>query len=876
MVGKEKIRATGKDTPMMRQYTGVKSRYPDAFVFFRLGDFYELFGQDAIKASDILGIVLTSRSKGPDAYPMAGVPHHSVMTYVKKLIDEGHTVVMADQVEDAKQAKGIVKREVTRVITPGTVLEDELLTVDRGNGLAAICVDEAPGGIESWWGLSVVDVSQGTVVVTGGTCVADDEQTDDEPGLLNALRTGFEECNRFPIRELLVEESVRNLPIVKEWARDHPGTSISTRRRSADDFWRLDERLRSHLGLGREIPYPFLTPEMSASSEAALRIRAVAVVLEYVDETNPRALVGLDKITSYDPSGHLVIDSTTLRNLEIFRTIRTGERKGSLLWSIDRTLTPGGKRLLSELLAFPLLNPKKITERHVAVEELTGAGLAREDIADSLRNVKDIARLTRRLAAGNPRPIDALALGNSLDNLPNVKNALGRFESLLLNELNDEIGLHEKLAAELRRAIDPDGSLSGKDGGYIQDRYNAELDELRSLMHGGRDRILALQADERSRTGIKNLKVGFNRVFGYFIEVTRSNIRSVPPNYVRKQTLVNCERYITEELKELESRVLGAEERARALEEELFQNLVDRIRTEAGPLGRTALALAMVDVLLSFARLAMEQSWVKPGLSEEIEIRLTGSRHPVLEQTLTEPFIPNDANLSASENQLNILTGPNMAGKSTYMRQIALIVLLNQVGSFVPAESANLGLFDRLFSRVGATDDLALGQSTFMVEMLETAHILHSCTPRSLVILDEIGRGTSTYDGLAIAWAVAEHLANRPDSRPITLFATHYHELTRLADDLPRGKNWRITLQERGGNIIFLRRVVEGKAGRSYGIQVAKLAGLPAPTIERANEILAILEQQKLKIGLTTGTARVEESENTLFLPLPGIPEAKE
>ncbi|HDS29985.1 MAG TPA: DNA mismatch repair protein MutS, partial [Firmicutes bacterium] len=535
-----------------------------------------------------------------------------------------------------------------------------------------------------------------------------------------------------------------------------------------DDFWRLDERLRSHLGLGGDVPYPFLTPEQSASNEAALRIRAVAVVLEYIDETNPRALAGLDRITPYDPGGYLVIDSTTLRNLEVFRTLRTGDRKGSLAWAIDRTITPGGKRLLSELLAFPLLDRQKIEQRHEAVGEFAKAGLAREDLANTLKGVKDVARLSRRLAAGNPKPVDAFALGKSLGNIPALKKILSGFRSSLINELNNSVDTHSELAELIASAIDDEGCLSGKDGGYIRDGYNSELDELRSLMHGGRDRILALQASEREQTGIKNLKVGFNKVFGYFIEVTKSNLAQVPDHYIRKQTLVNCERFITQELKELESKVLGAEERARSLEEDLFEAIVEKIREQTGALSRTASALAMIDVLLGFARLALERGWTRPELSGEIEIVLKNSRHPVLEQTLIEPFIPNDVELNASVNQMNVLTGPNMAGKSTYMRQIALIVLLNQAGSFVPAESAKLGLFDRLFSRVGATDDLALGQSTFMVEMLETAHILHSCTPKSLVILDEIGRGTSTFDGLAIAWSVAEYLANRPDSRPIT------------------------------------------------------------------------------------------------------------
>jgi DNA mismatch repair protein MutS len=592
-----------------------------------------------------------------------------------------------------------------------------------------------------------------------------------------------------------------------------------------------------------------------------------------VDEANPRALAGLDRITPYERSAHLVIDPTTLRNLEVFRTLRTGERKGSLLWAIDRTLTPGGKRLLGEFLAFPLLMPEKITARHEAVAELAEGGLSREDLADALRDVRDVARLARRLAAGRPGPSDALALAGSLGNLPALKRALTRFEAPLLRELEGQIGQHEELAAELARALDPEGSLDGKDGGFIRNGYNAELDELRDLQTSGRDKILALQAAERERTGIKNLKVGFNRVFGYYIEVTRSNLDLVPQHYIRKQTLANGERYITQELKDLESKVLGAEERARTLEEELFAALVERVRSEAGKLGQTAAALGMVDVLLSFARLTLERGWVRPELSEKAEIKLVASRHPVLEQTLTEPFIPNDADLNASTNQLNIITGPNMAGKSTYMRQVALIVLLNQIGSFVPAEKAKLGLFDRLFSRVGATDDLALGQSTFMVEMLETAHILHSCTPRSLVILDEIGRGTSTFDGLAIAWSVAEYLSNRPDVRPITLFATHYHELTRLADDLPHGKNWRITLQERGGDIVFLRRVVDGKAGRSYGIQVAKLAGLPAPVVNRAREILEILDRQKPSVQISPRGRRRAEPDDSLLLPLPGIVE---
>ncbi len=868
--------STAHDTPLMRQYGSVKSRYPDAFVLFRLGDFYELFGQDAIKASAILNIVLTSRSKGPDAVPMAGVPHHAIMTYVKKLIDEGHTAVIVDQVEDAKQAKGIVRREVTRVITPGTVLEDELLTAERGNALSVICVEEAPGGIEAWWGLSVVDITQGTFVVTGGTVESPDVDRIDYEILPDAVEAALLECDRFPVRELLVEEPVRNVAVLKLWANDHPGTTVATRRRTGDDFWRLDERLRSHLKLGSDIPYPFLSPEQAASQEAALKVRAVAVALEYIDETNPRALAGLDRITPYDPSGHLVIDPTTVRNLELFRTIRTGDRKGSLLWAIDRTLTPGGKRLLAEWLAFPLLDPEKITSRHEAVQELVEGGLAREDVADALKDVRDIARLSRRLIAGNPKPVDALALGKSLANLPAVKMSLDKFSADLLSKINDEIKVHAELFSELDAAIDPEGSLTGKNGGYIRDGYNADLDELRDLMTGGRDKILALQAAERSRTGIRNLKVGFNKVFGYFLEVTKSNIGNVPDDYIRKQTLVNSERYITDDLKELESKVLGAEERAHSLEEELFSGIVEKVRAEAGPLGHTAKALAVLDVLLSFARIVLDEGWVRPEISHNIEVQLVNSRHPVLEQTLHEPFIPNDAELNAETNQLNVITGPNMAGKSTYMRQIALIVLLNQIGSFVPAESARLGIFDRLFSRVGATDDLALGQSTFMVEMLETAHILHSCTPRSLVVLDEIGRGTSTFDGLAIAWAVAEYLANRPDVRPITLFATHYHELTRLADDLPQGKNWRITLQERGGDIIFLRRVVEGKAGRSYGIQVAKLAGLPQPVLERANEILAILDQQKLRVDLETRSRKAESGNDTLFLPLPGIPEAEE
>ncbi len=864
----------GRDTPLMRQYGRVKSRYPDAFVLFRLGDFYELFGQDAIKASDILGIVLTSRDKGPDPVPMAGVPHHSVMTYIKKLVDGGHTAVIVDQVEDAKQAKGIVKREVTRVITPGTVLEDELLTEDRGNALATIVIEEAPGGLEAFWGISVVDISQGTFVVTGGRVVTEDDSQAEGDVIHDALRAVLLECARFPVRELLVEEPIRNSTVLVDWSKEHTGVTIAIRRRTSDDFWRLDERLRSHLKLGADIPYPFIGIEQASSMEAALKIRAVAVALEYIDEANPRALDGLDRITAYDPSGHLIIDPTTVRNLEIFKTIRSGERKGSILWAIDRTLTPGGKRLLSEWLSFPLLDSEKITDRHEAVTDFLEGGLAREDVADALKGVRDIARLARRLIAGNPRPVDAMALGKSLDCIPELKNSIGRFSSRLLGEINERIDTHGELSRELEVAIDEEGSLTGKDGGYIRTGYSPDLDELRDLMTGGRDRILALQQSERESTGIKTLKVGFNRVFGYYLEVRKTNVANIPDHYIRKQTLTNSERYITEELKELEIKVLGAEERARSLEGEIFDNLVNRVRSDAGGLSQTAKAIAMVDVLLSFARLAMEESWKRPELSDNIEISLKNTRHPVLEQTLPMPFIPNDVELNSASNQLNIITGPNMAGKSTYMRQVALIVLLNQIGSFVPVEGGRIGIFDRLFSRVGATDDLALGQSTFMVEMLETAHILHSCTPRSLVILDEIGRGTSTFDGLAIAWSVAEYLANRPDVRPITLFATHYHELTKLADSLPGGKNWRITLQERGGDIIFLRRVVEGKAGKSYGIQVSRLAGLPSPVIDRAGEILSILQHQKLNVEFDARTHVGNLDEGTLFLDLPGIPEA--
>jgi len=571
----------GRDTPLMRQYARIKSRYPDSFVLFRLGDFYELFGEDAVKASAVLNITLTSRDKGPDPVPMAGVPHHAVMTYIKKLIDGGHAAVIVDQVEDAKQAKGIVKREVTRVITPGTVLEDELLTADRGNAFAVLVVDEAAGGLEAAWGLAVVDISQGTFVVTGGAVENDDPDDPNYDILPDAIREALDECSRFPVRELLVEESVRNLPEISFWSKDHPGTTISTRRRTADDFWRLDERLRGHLNLGNEIPYPFIGIESSQTMEASQKIRSAALALEYIDETNPRALTGLDRITQYDPSGFLVIDPTTVRNLEIFRTIRSAERKGSLIWALDRTLTPGGRRLLAEWIAFPLLNREKITARHEAVEEFGQAGLEREDVVDALKGVRDIARLARRLTAGNPRPIDSLALGNSLTNIPALKNSLEKFGSKILIDINKRILTHENLTAELNRAIDEEGSLTGKDGGYIRAGYNDELDELRDLMTGGRDMILALQAAEKERTGIKNLKVGFNKVFGYFLEVTKANIGQVPENYIRKQTLANSERYITEELKELESKVLGAEERAKSLEEALFSAVVVQIRKEA-------------------------------------------------------------------------------------------------------------------------------------------------------------------------------------------------------------------------------------------------------------------------------------------------------
>ena len=817
----------------MQQYASIKARYPDCFLFYRMGDFYEMFGEDAIKGAEILDIVLTSRDRGPEEerMPMCGVPHHALWNYVRKMINAGHTLAICEQMEDPSKAKGLVKREVIRVITPGTVIEDELMEEDAANYLAALAV--SPMGV----GLALCDISRAAVYLT-------------ELHGEDAAQLAAEELARFGVAEALIPEGFSNNPLAKLF--EERSISVARYKPDFDDEWRRPKLFEERLGVRDAGRLPFGDHPIAAD--------ALYRILAYLERANPAAAANLERFTYYEPDAYMSLDETTQRNLEIFRSQRTGEKKNSLLWVLDKTRTASGKRLLREVMSFPLMRREEMERRHAGIQELISRSLIRAEIADILKGIKDIERIESRVAAQAASPLDLAALRESLMRLPSLRDWAGRLESPIFQGLLDGTpalaGLDE-LADLLSSALVVNPPATHKEGGVFADGFSAELDKLRDAARGGKEWVAKLQQKERELSDIKNLKIGYNKVFGYYLEISKGNLHMAPKHYIRKQTLVNAERFITEELKAMEDEILSAEERAITLESEMYADLLQRIAAQRSPLLKAASAIALLDLLISFTECATQYNWCRPQIAVDMQLRIDAGRHPVIELTQRdEPFVPNDAEFDPQQKQLNIITGPNMAGKSTYLRQIALIVYLNQIGSYVPAKSASLPIFDAIFSRVGATDDLALGQSTFMVEMLECSRILHNATGRSLIILDEIGRGTSTYDGLAIAWAVAEYIHNHPALRAITLFATHYHELTRLSEFLPGARNLRIMLQERDGEIVFLRRVTEGRAHKSYGIQVAKLAGLPKPVVERAMQIMEVIEAQKVAPDIIAHSAR--------------------
>ena len=798
-------------TPMLRQFLEMKQQAPDALLLFRMGDFYETFFEDAEVAAEVLGLTLTARDKsGDNPIPMAGVPHHAVRGYVNRLIEAGFKVAIADQMEDPKLARGIVKREITEVITQGTVFDPENLDVRNANYLAAVAM-----GRTGTLGVAFIDVSTGEFACTE---------------LRDARELALELARLSPV-ELICPEALGGTDLLEaaeevldarlDTVPDH-AAALGTARQDLCELFEVADLA----GLGL--------------AEHTAGVQAAGVILYYLRCSRIEALAHVRRLRPYQLSSFMVLDPATRRNLELFRTMAEHKRSGSLLGLLDRASTGMGSRRIRRWIGAPLLDPSQIDARLDAVALLVGSGELREQLVDRLRHVQDVERLAGKAVAGKASARDLVALRRSLEQAPAIDVLLDREDARALPFFAPLPDL-EELATDIEETLSDDPPAGLKEGGLIRRGCDAGLDELVDLSREGKGALARLESEEREATGIGSLKVRYNRVFGYYIEVTRANFKHVPEHYIRKQTLANAERYYTPELKEFEAKVLGAEERRTALEYELFCQLRDRVAARARELGGLADRLADIDAVLTFAELAVRHGYVRPDVDDGTRIELEASRHPVIEQMkLGERFVPNDVVLDRAENQLIIVSGPNMAGKSTVMRQVALVVLMAQIGCFVPAKRARIGVADRIFTRVGASDNIARGQSTFMVEMAETAAILAGATERSLAILDEIGRGTSTFDGVAIAWAVAEHIADRIRCR--TMFATHYHELAELAGTRDHVANYNIAVSEMGGRVIFLRRLRPGGTSRSYGIQVAKLAGLPEEVLVRAREVLGNLE----------------------------------
>lgn len=825
-----------KLSPMMERYQQVKAENPGTLLLFRMGDFYELFYNDAEVAAEVLGLTLTSRDKNSaNPVAMAGFPYHQLDNYLQKLIHSGFRVAICDQVEDPKKAKGLVRREVTRVVTPGTITEDELLDPRASNFIACV----APSG--TLLGLAWLELSTGRFLIS-----------EVEPALLQ------DELARIRPAECIVpEDDVGNTQ--QQVTRSDLGGPVLTGRPAwcfaHDETRRL---LREHFGTK--------TLEGFDAEEDSPAVTAAGALLEYIRETQRSALIHITRLETWRRHRFLIIDESTRRSLELTSTIRDGRREHSLLGVIDETKTPMGARLLADWLSSPLTDIKQMTQRLDAVEELVNEVTLRDELRDTLRTIHDLQRLTSRVATGRCSPRDLSSLAATLAQLPAVKARLAARSAARLQTLENRIDLCPETRTAIDDALIADPPAGMADGGVIRPGFHAPLDELRDLASGGKQWIAAYQAQESERTGIPSLKIGFNKVFGYYLEVTGAHLNKVPDDYIRKQTLKNQERFITPELKEYEDKVLRAEEQSKALEHSLFSSLKEEVAADTARLLATAGALAEVDVLCGLATLAETAGYCRPELSGDPVLDIQEGRHPVLDRLMPAgEFVPNDILLGVSTSEpdadssagrLQIITGPNMAGKSTYIRQAALITLMAQMGSFVPASAARIGIADRIFARVGASDELGKGQSTFMVEMTETARILNSATARSLVILDEIGRGTSTYDGISLAWSITEYLHDETQCR--TMFATHYHELTVLTQTLRQASNWNVAVQENNDDVIFLHRIVRGAAGRSYGIHVAKLAGVPRTVTERAAAILDTLENDHLN---QDGRPRVPQRE---------------
>lgn len=812
-------------SPMMAQYMETKKQYQDCILFYRLGDFYEMFFDDALTASRELEITLTGKECGlEERAPMCGVPYHAVDSYLSRLVQKGYKVAIAEQMEDPKQAKGLVKREVIRVVTPGTITSSQALDETKNNYLMAIVY------LGDKMGVSVADITTGDFLVTE----------------VGSERSLFDEINKFSPAEIIYNDAFAMSGISLDEMRDRYHFAVS----AVDSHYFQDESCRKVL----KEHFKVNGLEGLGLGDYDSGVIAAGAVLQYLYETQKTTMDHLTSIVPYSTGNYMVLDSSTRRNLELLETMREKQKRGSLLWVLDKTRTAMGARLLRTWIEQPLIHKEEILERQKAIEELNMNYISREELREYLNPVYDLERLIGRISYKSANPRDLLAFRNSIAMVPYMKQLLQEFTCANLKALEGEMDPLEDLNDLISRAIAEEPPVTVREGGIIRDGFHEEADRLRHAKTEGKTWLAELEARERDKTGIKNLKVKYNKVFGYYFEVTNSFKDLVPDYFIRKQTLTNAERYTTDELKELEDVILGAEDKLFSLEYELFCQVRDAVGAQVVRIQKTARAIAETDVYASLSTVATRNDYVKPSINEKGVIQIKAGRHPVVEKMMRDDlFVSNDTYLDNGKNRISIITGPNMAGKSTYMRQTALIVLMAQIGSFVPASQANIGICDRIFTRVGASDDLASGQSTFMVEMTEVANILRNATRNSLLILDEIGRGTSTFDGLSIAWAVVEHISNTRLLGAKTLFATHYHELTELEGLMSGVNNYCIAVKEQGDDIVFLRKIVKGGADKSYGIQVAKLAGVPDTVINRAKELV----EQLVDTDLTVRTREI-------------------
>ena len=811
-------------SPMMQHYMETKKEYPDCVLFYRLGDFYEMFFDDALTVSKELEITLTGKDCGlSERAPMCGVPFHALDSYLYRLVQKGYKVAIAEQMEDPRQAKGLVKREVIRVVTPGTITSSQVLDETKNNYLMGIVY------MDGIYGISTADISTGDFMVTE----------------VDSDRELFDEINKFSPSEIICNNAFYMSGVDMDELKNRYQVVISA----------LDSRFFGEESCRRILMEHFKVGALVGLGleDYATGIIAAGAVMQYIYETQKSTLEHITTITPYSTGQYMVIDTSTRRNLELVETMREKQKRGTLLWVLDKTKTAMGARLLRACIEQPLIHRDEIIKRQNAVEELNMNYISREEICEYLNPIYDLERLIGRISYKTANPRDLIAFRSSLEMLPYIKRILGEFNSELLAELGRELDPLQDSFQLIGDAIVEDPPITVREGGIIKDGYNQEADKLRHAKTEGKNWLAELEAKEKEKTGIKTLKVKFNKVFGYYFEVTNSFKDQVPDYYIRKQTLTNAERFTTDELKQLEDIIMGAEEKLVSLEYDLFCEVRDKIGAEVIRIQKTAKSIAGIDVFCSLSVVATRRNYVKPSINDKGVIQIKNGRHPVVEQMMRDDmFVANDTFLDNGKNRLSVITGPNMAGKSTYMRQVALIVLMAQLGSFVPAQEADIGICDRIFTRVGASDDLASGQSTFMVEMTEVANILRNATRNSLLVLDEIGRGTSTFDGLSIAWAVIEHISNSKLLGAKTLFATHYHELTELEGTIAGVKNYCIAVKEQGDDIVFLRKIVRGGADKSYGIQVAKLAGVPDSVIARAKEIAEELSDADI-------TARAKE-----------------